>query len=91
MNEQSNPLLVPHFKALLAEYDKLKADNAQLRQQLEDVEDPKCEFCPNRGAIQICTHCWNGANNDTWQRKAVKAEAEIARLHLMIEMMNNGA
>ena len=82
--------LLGQVERLLAKVGILEAEVARLTQERDDIEDPKCEFCPNRGVIQICTHCWNGANNDTWQRRAVQAEAEVARLHLMIEMMNSG-
>ena len=35
MDDNKNPLLMPHFKALLAEYDKLRAEIAALRAEVQ--------------------------------------------------------
>jgi hypothetical protein len=54
------------------------------RQQAE--QEPFCEFCQSTepSPMQVCTKCWNSANNDTWQRRAISAEAEVSDLRAQI-------
>jgi hypothetical protein len=58
------------------------------RQQAE--QEPFCEFCQSTepSPMQVCTKCWNSANNDTWQRRAISAEAEVSDLRAQIARLH---
>jgi hypothetical protein len=53
---------------------------------LERADEALCEFCQRAEppAMHVCSKCWNSANNDTWQRRAIQAEAEVSDLRAQI-------